>query len=479
MSRSRILLALGALSLTLAAAVIPTGTSAAPNSTPNSATNIAANAVTNTATNIPANTTSTADPAGKSLTSPLKETVWLCRPGLATNPCNQDLAGNPQRPGPDGTFSARYLNGATTTLDATSVRADGSRVPEPFAAPANPQIDCFYAYPTVDLLPNPLLRIGSLPPSPSNSALAAALDQIGRFAGTCRVFAPMYRQASFSELLVGGLGVPLDAETGSRDVLDAWRDYWANHNTDPVTHQRRGVVLLGHSQGTGVLSRVMQQEIDGNPAVQDRLVSAVLLGGYLQVPIGGTQGGGADPASTFQHIPTCVRSGPQAPIPTGCVVAYNSYALPPGGALPAGSAFGRTPIPGHRMMCVNPAALLRGTPADTATPLDMYMPTRRLMDGNWLNPRGHLAHVLSAYELADDPSGYTRYQDKISGKCAFTQDANGTATWFDITGGAGMFPDSGLSVPLGTHTVDYNVAMGDLTALIAAQANTWRAAHPA
>ncbi|MFE2868814.1 DUF3089 domain-containing protein [Embleya sp. NPDC059259] len=446
MSRSRLVLALAALTLTLT--VAPTASAGGGQ----------------------------AD--GKSLTSPLAETVWLCRPGLPTNPCNQDLAGNPQTPGPGGAFTARYFNGATTTLDATAVHPDGSRTPEPFAGPNNPQVDCFYAYPTIDLLPNPLLRLGSLPPIPSNSELAGTLMQLGRFTDTCRVFAPVYRQASLSELLVGGLGIPPDAETGSRDVRDAWRDYWDNHNTDPVTHQRRGVVILGHSQGTGVLTRMMQQEIDGNPAVQDRLVSAVLLGGYIQVPIGGTQGGGNDPASTFQRIPTCERAGPQAPIPTGCVVAYNGYALPDGEQLPAGSAFGRTTVPGHRIACVNPAALLRGAPADGAVPLDMYLPTRRLVNGNWLNPRGHLGHLLTAYELADDPSGYTRYAETVSARCAFTQDATGTASWLDVKGGAGLFPQAGLSAVLGTHTVDFNVAQGNLSTLISAQASTWRAAHP-
>ncbi|HWE56034.1 MAG TPA: hypothetical protein VG435_11000, partial [Acidimicrobiales bacterium] len=53
--------------------------------------------------------------------------VWLCRPGLAANPCTAELA-TTVAPGPHPTSS--------TTVQA--------------AAPAtNPAIDCFYVYPTV------------------------------------------------------------------------------------------------------------------------------------------------------------------------------------------------------------------------------------------------------------------------------------------------------------------------------------------
>jgi Protein of unknown function (DUF3089) len=56
------------------------------------------------------------------------------------------------------------------------------------------------------------------------------------------------------------------------------------------------------------------------------MVSAILLGGNVQVPNGRTTGG------TFRHIPPC-RAASQ----TRCVIAYSSFGSPP----PANSFFGR------------------------------------------------------------------------------------------------------------------------------------------
>ena len=51
-------------------------------------------------------------------------TVWLCKPGLADNPCETDM---------------------TTTV----IAADGSSTTETASPAKDPPIDCFYVYPTV------------------------------------------------------------------------------------------------------------------------------------------------------------------------------------------------------------------------------------------------------------------------------------------------------------------------------------------
>ena len=43
------------------------------------------------------------------------------------------------------------------------------------------------------------------------------------------------------------------------DVRDAWNEYLAHDN------HGRGVVLIGHSQGTRVLIQLVKEEIDGKP----------------------------------------------------------------------------------------------------------------------------------------------------------------------------------------------------------------------
>ena len=85
---------------------------------------------------------------------------------------------------------------------------------------------------------------------------------------------------------------PPDRALGYNDVLDAW-NYYLQHDNNG-----RGVVLIGHSQGSGVLTQLIRSEIDGKP-VQARLISALLLGTNLAVPKGKDDGG------AFKHIPLC------------------------------------------------------------------------------------------------------------------------------------------------------------------------------
>jgi len=130
---------------------------------------------------------------------------------------------------------------------------------------------------------------------------------------------------------------PPPGQGGYADVLEAWRWYLAHESGG------RGVVLIGHSQGAVMLTKLLSEEIDGKP-VQQQLVSALLLGGLVMVPPGKDVGG------SFKSLPLC-RSDRQL----GCVIAYATFRdrLPP----PATSRFGRA-ANGLRAACVNPANLV-------------------------------------------------------------------------------------------------------------------------
>jgi predicted esterase len=43
-------------------------------------------------------------------------------------------------------------------------------------------------------------------------------------------------------------------------------------------------VLIGHSQGAGMLIHLMRQEVDPNPTQRRQMVSALLMGGNVSVP---------------------------------------------------------------------------------------------------------------------------------------------------------------------------------------------------
>ena len=105
------------------------------------------------------------------------------------------------------------------------------------------------------------------------------------------------------------------------------------------------MVLIGHSQGSGVLTELIRREIDGKP-IQSKIVSALLLGTNVAVPKGQDVGG------AFKTMPLC-RAADQV----GCVISYVSFRsnVPP----PADSRFGKVQGEGMEAACTNPAAARR------------------------------------------------------------------------------------------------------------------------
>jgi DUF3089 family protein len=228
-------------------------------------------------------------------------------------------------------------------LDTTVVAANGTTKLEKFAAAKAPAIDCFYVYPTVSRDPGVLATMEA-----KAEELGVVAQQFARFAQVCRPFAPLYRQFTLTALIARMSGQPLsmdgvDPKTGYNDVVDAWNYYLAHYNNG------RGVVLIGHSQGSSVLIPLIKNEIEGKP-VQKQLVSAILMGTRLQVPAGKDVGG--DLAST----PLC-----HAANQLGCAIAYASFraTAPP----KQNSLFGKPGGPGLEAACVNPAALGGGSGA--------------------------------------------------------------------------------------------------------------------
>ena len=141
---------------------------------------------------------------------------WLCRPGRA-DACASDIA-------------------------VTSVAANGKATVLPAPKPATP-IDCFYVYPTVSTDPT-----GNSDMSIDIAETNVAKVQFAPFRNVCRTYAPMYRQVTLKALRDVLLGQPSDADRvkAYTDVVAAWKHYLAADN------QGRGVVLVGHSQGSGV-----------------------------------------------------------------------------------------------------------------------------------------------------------------------------------------------------------------------------------
>ena len=349
--------------------------------------------------------------------------AWMCRGDRAGDVCDGDL-------------------------DATVVRANGTTRVERWRPAANPKVDCFYVYPTISTDPG---GNSDLVPG-EDQELHVVRQQAARLGSVCRVFAPVYRQITLTALTarLGGLVVPNDPALAYADVVDAWRHYVANDN------QGRGVILIGHSQGAGHLTALLRDEIDPSPELRARLVSAILLGTSVQVPVGGDVGG------DFANVPLC-----RAPTQTGCVISYSSFRAdaPP----PANSYFGVSRGPGLQAACTNPAALGGGRGALTSyLPADgKSLPIFPSRDVDWVDPA---LGVEIATPFVTLPGFLdAACQVDANGISYLAIDVNGDPSdpRIDDVTGADITPEWGL------HLVDANAAMGTLVEVAGRQARAW------
>ncbi len=343
-----------------------------------------------------------------------KPDAWLCRPDKSAGACH----------GP---------------LNVLVVSPDGHVKPEIYQPAASPKIDCFYVYPTAseDVTPNSDMIPGR--------EVDVAAAQFGRFGARCRQFAPIYRSITLLALLRERAGKPLegtDHDLAFNDVRDAWSYYLAHDN------HGRGVVLVGHSQGSHMLVQLMREEIDGKP-IAKQIVSAIVPGWPIEVPAGKDVGG------TFKSLKLCTRAG-QA----GCVMSWSSFRaeLPPAADPP--TMFGHG-VGLRHAACTNPAAL----GSDKRVKLDAYFSKAGI---TWTT-------------VDEIDTNYVRVPGLVSGQCV----AHGDFTYLEITVNADAKDPRTDTIPgdvvtggapsafWGLHRVDMALVAGDLLKDIDAQAATW------
>ena len=345
------------------------------------------------------------------------KTVWLCFPGHKPDPCTPGLSTTNYSP------NVKKILGVTHPKQVSK-----------------PKFDCFYVYPTVS---DQNTAVANLHIDPVERSIA--LYQTARYSQYCRVFAPMYRQVTLAG--IGTVGktpaqpTAAQAAEGPADVTAAFKTYLTKYN------HGRGFVLIGHSQGSFVLRRVIAKQVDAKPAVRKRLISAILLGGNVLVKNGSDVGG------DFKHIPAC-HSDTQ----TGCVIAFSTFDQTP----PADSLFGRvngslgTTGKNVHVLCTNPAALGGGSgkldpifpskpfaPGTIATGNSLLMITQPMPKTTWASiPNSYSAHCIS-----------------------------GSANVLEIKALDGaQVPHPAPTPEWGLHLLDGNIATGNLLADIKSQA---------
>ena len=299
-----------------------------------------------------------------------------------------------------------------------------------------PKIDCFYVYPTVSDQKTPLADQADRPEQRS-----IALYQAARYSQHCRVYAPMYRQVTLAALLGGG-GRPDAARPPTTDVREAWRTYLRKYN------KGRGVVLIGHSQGTFVLRQLVARGDRPEAGGAQKLVSAILLGGNVTVKKGRTRAA------------TSSTSGPAARPRRRAAWSPSRRSTHP---CPANARLRPHRRPsGLEVLCTNPAALGGGSaPVDPISPSAPFAPGTTIARGHhdprrdraptaprrgWRSPAPTrpAARRRRRQRAADHARSGARRRSRPSPD----------ATW-------------------GLHLVDANIALGNLVDLVRNQASAY------
>jgi hypothetical protein len=332
------------------------------------------------------------------------KTKWLCKPGMSNDPC----AGS---------------------LDTTYYSTSGQVLPQPAVKIRDEKrVDCFYVYPTVSDQPGQNANLNVDPVLRS-----IALYQAARFHQDCKVYAPVYRQGTIGGL--GGGNLAAAYKIAYKDVLAAWKDYLKHFN------KGRPFVLIGHSQGTFHLRKLVSEQIDKNPAVRKRMVSAILLGGNVLVRKGKDVGG------DFKNIPACRKTRQ-----TGCVIAFSTYDQVP----PADAKFGRTPTKGQQVLCTNPASLHGGSGL-----LSPLVPTTPFAPGSIA-----VGISLLGVTWPSAPTPWVGIANAYKAECST---AGGASVLMVTPQGGAPLPKPSPDATWGLHLMDGDIALANLVSLVRTQ----------
>jgi pimeloyl-ACP methyl ester carboxylesterase len=335
------------------------------------------------------------------------KTIWLCNGARAHDLCRPSL---------------------TTTLLTNAGAAESVQ----HIKRTKPRVDCFYVYPTVsdDKRANSDLSI-----DPEERSIA--LYQAARYSQVCRVFAPLYRQVTLTQLLKGPATItPAMRAIAYQSALSGWRDYLRHYN------KGRPFVLIGHSQGSLILRQLIAREIDKNAKLRRRMLSAIVLGGNVLVKTGKDVGG------DFKHIRACHKM-----TDVSCVIAFSTFDSQP---VPPDSLFGRprgvggaNPPPGTSVLCALPGP----RKLQTILPSQPFAPNTTL----------GVASMLIGYPSFSVHTPWVQFNGAYSGGCSSANNAH----VLQIRPNAGApFLHAVPDATWGLHLVDANIALGNLVQIV-------------
>jgi hypothetical protein len=316
---------------------------------------------------------------------------WICLPGAAFDACK-------------------------TELTATVIAPDGTRSTVTHRPLKDPKVDCFYVYPTVD---NELVPGNHDDFRDARRERNTTLAQVGLFTEACAVWAPLYRQVTIGTYLRSDDRLERGLAFAFGDVEAAFREFLSR------TSPQRKMVLVGHSQGAGMVIRLLRKFFENDPAMRDRLLLAMPIGGDLET-------------DSFANIPLCTK-----PDETGCIVTYRSYTA----GDPIEVAPRWMPSPGHTTACVDPASIDGGTGRFSRSFFPIMGDVRRFMRN------------IDGIETP-----YIELRDHYAGRCVTMPSG---FSYLGVTESSpGPFDMHKRFFKMGLHLADMQLTEGDLVDMI-------------
>ena len=191
----------------------------------------------------------------------------------------------------------KYWAALPTKKDSADAIPRGSDIKD---GQASAQVDVFFIYPTIYLTGkkwNANVDKRRLNKRIDKSTIR---HQSTVFNGSCKVYAPRYRQAVlYSYAVMEGSGKKA-LDLAYEDVKKAFEYYLKNYN------KGRPFIIASHSQGTGHAERLLHDYIENDTILRKKLVAAYLIGGQIK-------------KNVFKNIPAADSASQ-----TGCLICWNA-----------------------------------------------------------------------------------------------------------------------------------------------------------
>ncbi|BBC72261.1 conserved hypothetical protein [Altererythrobacter sp. B11] len=278
--------------------------------------------------------------------------MWFSRPGILPEK-------NPARWQPSTAPSA---SGATQAGGAPAPAPAEPQAPATPPAPA-PHFAVFFVHPT-SYLQRAQWNAPLDDPESQARARIFLRGMASPFAAATEIWAPRYRQATFGAFLTDAPEAQRAIDAAYRDVEQAF-DYFLE-SVDP----NEPIVLVGHSQGSLHILRLLKERIAGTP-LQARVAMAY--------PVGW-------PISLEHDLPALGLPACKMADEAGCVASWVSFAEPaePESLLRrygASIGFDGQPRGDGPVLCVNPLTGTEGGEAPASANLGTLVPNADLTAG--------------------------------------------------------------------------------------------------